>query len=114
MPETKKPDMKQPKADKQEAEKAQMPRTEGMKPESKVSMMPKAEAPKATLPNTGEASSAIGWLGGALATLATGLYLFKTKRRIVREFVEMLVLGLTVDILKELVFKIVGSIKKKK
>ncbi|BBA91913.1 hypothetical protein [Streptococcus ruminantium] len=31
-----------------------------------------------------------------------------------REFVEMLVLGLTVDILKELVFKIVGSIKKKK
>ncbi len=80
MPETKKPDMKQPKADKQEAEKAQMPRTEGMKPESKVSMMPKAEAPKATLPNTGEASSAIGWLGGALATLATGLYLFKTKK----------------------------------
>ncbi|HEM6087068.1 TPA: InlB B-repeat-containing protein [Streptococcus suis] len=80
MPETKKPDMKQPKADKQEAEKAQMPRTEGMKPESKVSMMPKAEAPKATLPNTGEASSAIGWLGGALATLATGLYLFKNKK----------------------------------
>ncbi len=80
MPETKKPDMKQPKADKQEAEKTQMPRTEGMKPESKVSMMPKAEAPKATLPNTGEASSAIGWLGGALATLATGLYLFKTKK----------------------------------
>ncbi|MFZ1757829.1 MAG: hypothetical protein WAT96_01915 [Streptococcus suis] len=31
-----------------------------------------------------------------------------------REFVETLVLGLTVDILKELVFKIVGSIKKKK
>lgn len=30
-----------------------------------------------------------------------------------REFVEMLVLGLTVDILKELVFKIIGSIKKK-
>ncbi|HFI0942975.1 TPA: InlB B-repeat-containing protein [Streptococcus suis] len=80
MPETKKPDMKQPKADKQEAEKAQMTRTEGMKPESKVSMMPKAEAPKATLPNTGEASSAIGWLGGALATLATGLYLFKNKK----------------------------------
>ncbi|HEL2495084.1 TPA: InlB B-repeat-containing protein [Streptococcus suis] len=80
MPETKKPDMKQPKADKQEAEKAQMPRTEGMKPESKVSMMPKAETPKATLPNTGEASSAIGWLGGALATLATGLYLFKNKK----------------------------------
>ncbi|HEM2795738.1 InlB B-repeat-containing protein [Streptococcus suis] len=80
MPETKKPDMKQPKADKQEAEKTQMPRTEGMKPESKVSMMPKAEAPKATLPNTGEASSAIGWLGGALATLATGLYLFKNKK----------------------------------
>ncbi|MCQ9275940.1 LPXTG cell wall anchor domain-containing protein [Streptococcus suis] len=85
MPETKKPDMKQPKADKPEAdkpeaEKAQMPRTEGMKPESKASMMPKAEAPKATLPNTGEASSAIGWLGGALATLATGLYLFKNKK----------------------------------
>ncbi|HGA1481721.1 TPA: cell surface protein, partial [Streptococcus suis] len=71
MSETKQPDMKQPKADKPEAEKAQMPRTEGMKPESKASMMPKAEAPKATLPNTGEASSAIGWLGGALATLAT-------------------------------------------
>ncbi|HEM5311968.1 TPA: LPXTG cell wall anchor domain-containing protein [Streptococcus suis] len=80
MPETKKPDMKQPKADKPEAEKAQMPRTEGMKPESKASMMPKPEAPKATLPNTGEASSAIGWLGGALATLATGLYLFKNKK----------------------------------
>ncbi|NQG26265.1 LPXTG cell wall anchor domain-containing protein [Streptococcus suis] len=80
MPETKQPDMKQPKADKPEAEKAQMPRTEGMKPESKASMMPKAEAPKATLPNTGEASSAIGWLGGALATLATGLYLFKNKK----------------------------------
>ncbi|HEM4239954.1 TPA: LPXTG cell wall anchor domain-containing protein [Streptococcus suis] len=80
MPETKQPDMKQPKADKPEAEKAQMPRTEGVKPESKASMMPKAEAPKATLPNTGEASSAIGWLGGALATLATGLYLFKNKK----------------------------------
>ncbi|MDN2991866.1 LPXTG cell wall anchor domain-containing protein [Streptococcus suis] len=80
MLETKQPDMKQPKADKPEAEKAQMPRTEGMKPESKASMMPKAEAPKATLPNTGEASSAIGWLGGALATLATGLYLFKNKK----------------------------------
>ncbi|HEL2296297.1 TPA: LPXTG cell wall anchor domain-containing protein [Streptococcus suis] len=80
MPETKQPDMKQPKADKPEAEKAQMPRTEGMKPESKASMMSKAEAPKATLPNTGEASSAIGWLGGALATLATGLYLFKNKK----------------------------------
>ncbi|HEM4795471.1 TPA: LPXTG cell wall anchor domain-containing protein, partial [Streptococcus suis] len=80
MPETKQSDMKQPKADKPEAEKAQMPRTEGMKPESKASMMPKAEAPKATLPNTGEASSAIGWLGGALATLATGLYLFKNKK----------------------------------
>ncbi|HEL2241201.1 TPA: LPXTG cell wall anchor domain-containing protein [Streptococcus suis] len=80
MPETKQPDMKPPKADKPEAEKAQMPRTEGMKPESKASMMPKAEAPKATLPNTGEASSAIGWLGGALATLATGLYLFKNKK----------------------------------
>ncbi|MCK3984482.1 LPXTG cell wall anchor domain-containing protein [Streptococcus suis] len=80
MPETKQLDMKQPKADKPEAEKAQMPRTEGMKPESKASMMPKAEAPKATLPNTGEASSAIGWLGGALATLATGLYLFKNKK----------------------------------
>ncbi|HEM4240758.1 Translation initiation factor 2 (IF-2; GTPase) [Streptococcus suis] len=80
MPETKQPDMKQPKADKPEAEKAQMPRTEGMKSESKASMMPKAEAPKATLPNTGEASSAIGWLGGALATLATGLYLFKNKK----------------------------------
>ncbi|HEM5683395.1 TPA: LPXTG cell wall anchor domain-containing protein [Streptococcus suis] len=80
MPETKQPDMKQPKADKPEAEKAQMPRTEGMKPESKASMMPKVEAPKATLPNTGEASSAIGWLGGALATLATGLYLFKNKK----------------------------------
>ncbi|MBM7287070.1 LPXTG cell wall anchor domain-containing protein [Streptococcus suis] len=80
LPETKQPDMKQPKADKPEAEKAQMPRTEGMKPESKASMMPKAEAPKATLPNTGEASSAIGWLGGALATLATGLYLFKNKK----------------------------------
>ncbi|MDG3099488.1 LPXTG cell wall anchor domain-containing protein [Streptococcus suis] len=80
MPETKQPDMKQPKADKPEAEKAQMPRTEGMKPESKASMMPKAEAPKAILPNTGEASSAIGWLGGALATLATGLYLFKNKK----------------------------------
>ncbi|NRG60765.1 LPXTG cell wall anchor domain-containing protein [Streptococcus suis] len=80
MPETKQPDMKQPKADKPEAEKAQMPRTEGMKPESKASMMPKAEASKATLPNTGEASSAIGWLGGALATLVTGLYLFKNKK----------------------------------
>ncbi len=80
MPETKKPDMKKPKADKPEAEKAQMPRTEGMKPESKASMMPKAEASKATLPNTGEASSAIGWLGGALATLVTGLYLFKNKK----------------------------------
>ncbi|NQO67319.1 LPXTG cell wall anchor domain-containing protein [Streptococcus suis] len=80
MPETKQPDMKQPKADKPEAEKAQMPRTEGMKPESKASMMPKAEASKATLPNTGGASSAIGWLGGALATLVTGLYLFKNKK----------------------------------
>ncbi|HEL1982335.1 TPA: LPXTG cell wall anchor domain-containing protein [Streptococcus suis] len=80
MPETKQSDMKQPKADKPEAEKAQMPRTEGMKPESKASMMPKAEASKATLPNTGEASSAIGWLGGALATLVTGLYLFKNKK----------------------------------
>ncbi|MFH6644566.1 LPXTG cell wall anchor domain-containing protein, partial [Streptococcus suis] len=80
MPETKQPDMKQPKADKPEAEKTQMPRTEGMKPESKASMMPKAEASKATLPNTGEASSAIGWLGGALATLVTGLYLFKNKK----------------------------------
>ncbi|HEM5291914.1 TPA: LPXTG cell wall anchor domain-containing protein [Streptococcus suis] len=80
MPETKQPDMKQPKADKPEAEKAQMPRTEGMKPESKASMMPKAEASKTTLPNTGEASSAIGWLGGALATLVTGLYLFKNKK----------------------------------
>ncbi|MEG3265314.1 LPXTG cell wall anchor domain-containing protein [Streptococcus suis] len=80
MPETKQPDMKQPKADKPEAEKAQMPRTEGMKPESKASMMPKAEASKATLPNTGEASRAIGWLGGALATLVTGLYLFKNKK----------------------------------
>ncbi|MFX3756320.1 LPXTG cell wall anchor domain-containing protein, partial [Streptococcus suis] len=48
--------------------------------ESKASMMPKAEAPKATLPNKGEASSAIGWLGGDLATLATGLYLFKNKK----------------------------------
>ncbi|HFR3673007.1 TPA: LPXTG cell wall anchor domain-containing protein [Streptococcus suis] len=76
MPETKQPDMKQPRADKPEAEKAQMPRTEGMKPESKASM----EASKATLPNTGEASSAIGWLGGALATLVTGLYLFKNKK----------------------------------
>ncbi|MCO8231335.1 hypothetical protein NKE69_08420 [Streptococcus suis] len=38
----------------------------------------------------------------------------KTKKKNSREFVEMLVLGLTVDILKELVFKIVGSIKKKK
>ncbi|CYW21877.1 LPXTG cell wall anchor domain-containing protein [Streptococcus suis] len=80
MPEAKQPDMKQPKADKPEAEKAQMPRTEGMKPESKASMRPKAEASKATLPNTGEASSAIGWLGGALATLVTGLYLFKNKK----------------------------------
>ncbi|HHT7709119.1 TPA: LPXTG cell wall anchor domain-containing protein [Streptococcus suis] len=63
LPETKQPDMKQPKAD-------DMPKEQ----------KPKAEAPKATLPNTGEASSAIGWLGGALATLATGLYLFKNKK----------------------------------
>ncbi|WP_421444935.1 LPXTG cell wall anchor domain-containing protein [Streptococcus suis] len=68
MPETKKPDMKQPKTD-------DMPKEQKPKAEE-----PKAEAPKATLPNTGEASSAIGWLGGALATLATGLYLFKNKK----------------------------------
>ncbi|MFX3832842.1 LPXTG cell wall anchor domain-containing protein, partial [Streptococcus suis] len=38
------------------------------------------ESPKENLPNTGEASIAIGWLGCALATLATGLYLFKNKK----------------------------------
>ncbi len=65
MPETKKPDMKQPKADKQEAEKTQMPRTEGMKPESKVSMMPKAEAKELCQI---QVKQAIYWLGGALAT----------------------------------------------
>ncbi|MFX3847741.1 translation initiation factor 2, partial [Streptococcus suis] len=48
--------------------------------EYKASMMPKAEEQKATMQKKGEESSEIVWLVCALATLDTGLYLFKNKK----------------------------------
>ena len=44
-------------------------------------MAPKVGIQKETLPNTGETSNTLVWLGGALAALASSLYLFKQHRQ---------------------------------
>ncbi|WP_050571882.1 LPXTG cell wall anchor domain-containing protein [Streptococcus suis] len=55
--------------------------SEVKKTESGVSMAPKVGIQKETLPNTGETSNTLVWLGGALAALASSLYLFKQHRQ---------------------------------
>ncbi|MGQ7537718.1 LPXTG cell wall anchor domain-containing protein [Streptococcus suis] len=55
--------------------------SEVKKTEIGVSMAPKVGIQKETLPNTGETSNTLVWLGGALATLASSLYLFKQHRQ---------------------------------
>nr|WP_228477528.1 LPXTG cell wall anchor domain-containing protein [Streptococcus suis] len=41
----------------------------------------KPQKSKETLPNTGEAGGSLTWLGAALATLSTFVYVFKNKKK---------------------------------
>ncbi|MDY7283943.1 LPXTG cell wall anchor domain-containing protein [Streptococcus suis] len=100
-PEMKSPEVRAPKLDQPQMKMPEVPRSEkqspktsnkvnvivperkvseSQKPQTKVGDVVKGQMNKATLPNTGEASGGLTWLGGALATLVTGLYLFKNKK----------------------------------
>ncbi|WP_029694628.1 LPXTG cell wall anchor domain-containing protein [Streptococcus suis] len=71
------PEKGQPEVNKLNIIHPEVLQSEVKKTESGVSMAPKVGIQKETLPNTGETSNTLVWLGGALATLASSLYLFK-------------------------------------
>ncbi|HEM3552005.1 MULTISPECIES: LPXTG cell wall anchor domain-containing protein [Streptococcus] len=50
-------------------------------PMAEMSDGKKSQKGKETLPNTGEASGSLTWLGAALATLSTFVYVFKNKKK---------------------------------
>ncbi len=65
------------------------PKSQGAKTTSPAVKQPMAEMSdgqkpqksKETLPNTGEAGGSLTWLGAALATLSTFVYVFKNKKK---------------------------------
>ncbi|HFR3708184.1 TPA: LPXTG cell wall anchor domain-containing protein [Streptococcus suis] len=75
------PEKGQPEVNKLNIIHSEVLQSEVKKTESGVSMAPKVGIQKETLPNTGETSNTLVWLGGALATLASSLYLFKQHRQ---------------------------------
>ncbi|MDD7565172.1 MAG: LPXTG cell wall anchor domain-containing protein [Streptococcus suis] len=75
------PEKGQPEVNKPNIIHSEVLQSEVKKTESGVSMAPKVGIQKETLPNTGETSNTLVWLGGALATLASSLYLFKQHRQ---------------------------------
>ncbi|HFR3939354.1 LPXTG cell wall anchor domain-containing protein [Streptococcus suis] len=75
------PEKGQPEVNKPNIIHPEVLQSEVKKTESGVSMAPKVGIQKETLPNTGETSNTLVWLGGALATLASSLYLFKQHRQ---------------------------------
>ncbi|MGU8023304.1 LPXTG cell wall anchor domain-containing protein [Streptococcus suis] len=75
------PEKGQPEVNKPNIIHPEVLQAEVKKTESGVSMAPKVGIQKETLPNTGETSNTLVWLGGALATLASSLYLFKQHRQ---------------------------------
>ncbi|HEM4881611.1 TPA: LPXTG cell wall anchor domain-containing protein, partial [Streptococcus suis] len=75
------PEKGQPEVNKLNIIHPEVLQSEVKKTESGVSMAPKVGIQKETLPNTGETSNTLVWLGGALAALASSLYLFKQHRQ---------------------------------
>ncbi|MFM0621741.1 LPXTG cell wall anchor domain-containing protein [Streptococcus suis] len=75
------PEKGQPEVNKPNIIHPEVLQSEVKKTESGVSMAPKVGIQKETLPNTGETSNTLVWLGGALAALASSLYLFKQHRQ---------------------------------
>ncbi|CYV52579.1 LPXTG cell wall anchor domain-containing protein [Streptococcus suis] len=75
------PEKGQPEVNKPNIIHSEVLQSEVKKTESGVSMAPKVGIQNETLPNTGETSNTLVWLGGALATLASSLYLFKQHRQ---------------------------------
>ncbi len=75
------PEKGQPEVNKPNIIHPEVLQSEVKKTESGVSMAPKVGIQNETLPNTGETSNTLVWLGGALATLASSLYLFKQHRQ---------------------------------
>ncbi|MFI3083208.1 LPXTG cell wall anchor domain-containing protein [Streptococcus sp. 2022WUSS135] len=75
------PEKGQPEVNKPNIIHLEVLQSEVKKTEIGVSMAPKVGIQKETLPNTGETSNTLVWLGGALATLASSLYLFKQHRQ---------------------------------
>ncbi|MFX3958914.1 LPXTG cell wall anchor domain-containing protein [Streptococcus suis] len=75
------PEKGQPEVNKPNIIHPEVLQSEVKKTEIGVSMAPKVGIQKETLPNTGETSNTLVWLGGALATLASSLYLFKQHRQ---------------------------------
>ncbi|HFR3756948.1 TPA: LPXTG cell wall anchor domain-containing protein [Streptococcus suis] len=75
------PEKGQPEVNKPNIIHPEVFQSEVKKTESGFSPTPKVGIQKETLPNTGETSNTLVWLGGALATLASSLYLFKQHRQ---------------------------------
>lgn len=87
------PDMSQPEVPKSETPKMEqpevVPQSQGAKttapavkqPMAEMSDGQKPQKSKETLPNTGEAGGSLTWLGAALATLSTFVYVFKNKKK---------------------------------
>ncbi|AGL47251.1 LPXTG cell wall anchor domain-containing protein [Streptococcus suis] len=75
------PEKGQPEVNKPNIIHPEVFQSEIKKTESGFSPAPKIGIQKETLPNTGETSNTLVWLGGALATLASSLYLFKQHRQ---------------------------------
>ncbi|MGM5694076.1 LPXTG cell wall anchor domain-containing protein [Streptococcus suis] len=75
------PEKGQPEVNKPNIIHPEVFQSEVKKTESGFSPAPKVGIQKETLPNTGETSNTLVWLGGALATLASSLYLFKQHRQ---------------------------------
>ncbi|WP_238141314.1 LPXTG cell wall anchor domain-containing protein [Streptococcus suis] len=75
------PEKGQPEVNKPNIIHPEVFQSEIKKTESGFSPAPKVGIQKETLPNTGETSNTLVWLGGALATLASSLYLFKQHRQ---------------------------------
>ncbi|HFI0465905.1 TPA: LPXTG cell wall anchor domain-containing protein [Streptococcus suis] len=75
------PEKGQPEVNKLNIIHPEVFQSEVKKTESGFSPAPKVGIQKETLPNTGETSNTLVWLGGALATLASSLYLFKQHRQ---------------------------------
>ncbi|WP_029750199.1 LPXTG cell wall anchor domain-containing protein [Streptococcus suis] len=75
------PEKGQPEVNKPNIIHPEVLQSEVKKTESGVSMAPKVGIQNETLPNTGETSNTLVWLGVALATLASSLYLFKQHRQ---------------------------------